>query len=196
MNAITMYTQTTTTPLEHFCAPLIHPITGKSITNYKNWQKTQQQDKSGQQHLVRNGENWHREITKTGTKGTKSMFVIDHKEIKWIPADFTITYTNILVDYFPQKSDPNRFIITAGGNLINYPGELTAGTADLTTSKILRNSIFSTIGAKNMCVDIKILLLHTIRPTGIHAHTIVSVHRTHQKSVQLKIEGTKWIFLR
>ena len=146
--------------------------------------------------MVRNGENWHREITKTGTKGTKSMFVIDHKEIKWIPADCTITYTNILVDYFPQKSDPNRFIITAGGNLINYPGELTSGTADLTTSKILRNSIFSTIGAKHMCVDIKILPLHTTRPTGIHAHTIVSVPRTHHKSVQLKTEGTKWIFLR
>jgi hypothetical protein len=29
--------------------------------------------------------------------------------------------------------------ITSGGNLIDYPGELTTRTADLTTSKILWN---------------------------------------------------------
>ena len=39
MNAITMLTQNTITPLEHLCAPVIHPITDKSITNYNKLAK-------------------------------------------------------------------------------------------------------------------------------------------------------------
>ena len=68
--------------------------------------------------------------------------------------------------------------------------------ADLTTSKIIYNSIISTINAKHMCVYIKNLPLHTTRPTRIHAHTIFNVTRTHHKAVQLKRKGTKWICLR
>ena len=64
-------------------------------------------------------------------------------------------YANIVVDYRPQKEDPNRVRITAGGNLINYPGELTTCTTNLTTSKILRNSVLSTENGKYMCIDMK-----------------------------------------
>ena len=84
-----------------------------------------------------------------------SLFVLDHNKIKQIPADPTVTYSKIIVEYRPQKTEPNRVRITAGGNLIKYPGELTKRTADLTTSKILCNSIIITINAKHMCVDIK-----------------------------------------
>ena len=59
------------------------------------------------------------------------------------------------MDYRPQKDDPNRVRLTAGGNLINYPGELTTRTAELTTSKILWNSVLSTKDAKYMCIDLK-----------------------------------------
>ena len=41
-----------------------------------------------------------------------------------------------------------------------------------------------------------IIPLHPSSPNGIHAHNIFSVPGTHHKSVQLKIEGTKWICLR
>ena len=54
-----------------------------------------------------------------------------------------------------KKEDPNRVCITAGGNLISYPGELTTRTADLTTSKIIWNSVLSTENGKYMCIDIK-----------------------------------------
>ena len=64
MNSISIRTQNATTPLKHLCAPVIHHITGKSITNYKNKKKTHQQGSSGQQHLERNGETLHKEITK------------------------------------------------------------------------------------------------------------------------------------
>ena len=45
-----------------------------------------------------------------------------------------------MVDFRPQKADPNRVRMTAGGNLIEYAGELTTRTADLTTAKIVWNS--------------------------------------------------------
>ena len=99
---------------------------------------------------------------KTGTKGENSPFVLDHNEIKQIPTDQIFTYANIVVDYLPQKTDPNRVRIMAGGNLINYPGELTTRTTYLTTSKILWSIIISTINKKNMCVDIKKIYLGTL----------------------------------
>ena len=93
---------------------------------------------------------------KTGEKGTNSIFVMSHNEIANIPKGRTVTYGRIVINYRQQKADPNRVRITAGGNLIkDYPGELTTRTADLTTSKILWNSILSTEGAKFMGLDIK-----------------------------------------
>ena len=81
------------------------------------------------------------------TEGTNTVFFMTHEEIKRIPKDRTVTYTRIVVDYRPQKDDPNRVRITVGGNLIEYPGELTTRTADLITSKILWNRVLSTPGA-------------------------------------------------
>ena len=66
-----------------------------------------------------------------------------------------------MVDYRPQKTDPNRVRITAGGNLISYPFELTTRTADLPTSKIVWNSTISTKNARYMCIDIKNMYLAT-----------------------------------
>ena len=70
-------------------------------------------------------------------------------------------YTSIVVDYRPQKPDFNQVRITAGGNLIKYPGELTTRTADLTTSKVSRNSVLSIQDEKYMCIDIKNFYLGT-----------------------------------
>ncbi len=54
-----------------------------------------------------------------------------------------------------RQIDPHQIWITAGGNLINYLGELSTQTVDLTTLKSMWNSILSTEGAKYMCLDIK-----------------------------------------
>ena len=72
-----------------------------------------------------------------------------------------VTYARIVVDYCPQKEDPNHVRITVGGNLIDYPGELTTLTADLTTTKVMWNSVISTEGARYMCADIKGFYLET-----------------------------------
>jgi hypothetical protein len=50
---------------------------------------------------------------------------------------------------------------TVGGILIQYPGDVSTRSADLTTSKCLCNSTISTEGAKYMCLDVKNFYLGT-----------------------------------
>ena len=84
---------------------------------------------------------------KTKTPGSWSIFIMTHNEIRNIPQDRVVTYARLVVYFRPQKDDPNRVRITAGRNLIKYPGDLTTRTAYMTTAKILWNSILSTKGA-------------------------------------------------
>ena len=86
---------------------------------------------------------------------------LTHQEINAIPKDRTITYARIVVDYRAQKDNPNRVRITVGGNLMDYPGELTTRTADQTMTKFLWNSVISTDWARYMTADIKNFYLET-----------------------------------
>ena len=72
-----------------------------------------------------------------GTIGTTAIFIMTHNEVDCIPEDRVVTYARIVTDFRPRKEDPNRFCVTAEGNLIKTPGDLTTRTANLTTSKIL-----------------------------------------------------------
>ena len=61
---------------------------------------------------------------KTGQKGTDTMFVMTHDNIKHaLRAGEKITYYNAIVDHRPQKEDPNRIRLTARGNLIQCKEE-------------------------------------------------------------------------
>ena len=122
INTIKLTTQTTTTLLEHFCAPVIHPVTSESITNHKKLAKDPASREVWTTAFEKDWGNLAQGYHKTGTKGTNSLFPLDHKDIRRIPADRTVTYANIVVDNRPQKAYPNRVIITAGGNLIKYIG--------------------------------------------------------------------------
>ena len=84
-----------------------------------------------------------------------------HEQILSIPSDHTVTNAIIVVDYRQKKTDPNRVRITSGGNLIDYPHELTTRIADLITTKILWNSVLSTEDAQYMYIDIKNMYLAT-----------------------------------
>ena len=64
------------------------------------------------------------------------------------------TYDNPVVNHHPQKEDPNRIQIVAGGNLIDCDGELSVLTANIDTAKLHWNSVVSTALAKYMCIDI------------------------------------------
>ncbi len=82
--------------------------------------------------------------------------MMTHDEIDIaMAAGHTWTYARIVVDHRPQKEDPNQIRITVGGNLITYKGSTSTHTANLTTSKLLWNSVLSMEGAKYMCLDIK-----------------------------------------
>ncbi len=101
--------------------PMVHPTTGETISSYKQlmndpataevWQTVFGKDFGG----MAQGDN------KTGQKGTNSIFVMTHAEVKLIPNAQTVTHACIVVDFHPQKEDPHRICITAGRNLINYP---------------------------------------------------------------------------
>ena len=86
---------------------------------------------------------------------------MSHKESARIPKGKVLTYARIVVDFRPQKEDPNRVRIATGGNVIDYPHELITRTADLTTTKIMWSSTISTEGAKYASSDAKNFYLVT-----------------------------------
>ena len=56
---------------------------------------------------------------------------------------------------FLQKEDKHRVRLTVGGNIIDYPGNVSTPTVDLITAKILFNSVVSTPNSRFMCTDDK-----------------------------------------
>ena len=50
------------------------------------------------------------------------------------------TYARAICDIRTQKIDTHRIRLTAGGNLIGYPGDVSTPTLDLTTMKLHVNS--------------------------------------------------------
>ncbi len=134
---------------------MIHPVTGKSISSYKRLMNNPATEDTWMTAFVKDFGKMSQGDNKTGQPGTNKMFIMLPSDVPNIPKDRVITYARVVVDHRPQRADPNQISITAGGNLINYPGKLTTGTADITTAKLLWNSMLSTPGAKYICLDIK-----------------------------------------
>ena len=92
---------------------VVHPVTKETITKYTKladdpitaptWTHTMCKE------LGRLSQGYQ------NTKGTNTIKFLTHKEIKNIPADQTVTYPRVVVNFRPQKPDPNRICITAGG---------------------------------------------------------------------------------
>ena len=138
--------------LQDFCGGVTHPPTGETITHYKKLLKIPELKETWEEamctELGKILEGYGEE------KGTNTVKFLTHDEIRAIPKDRTITYARIVVDYRKQKKDSNRVRITVGGNLLKSDEELTVRTADLTTTKMMWNSVISTEGARYMCTDI------------------------------------------
>jgi hypothetical protein len=142
--------------MKHYANPMVHPVTGHTISSYKKLM-----------HILATAEVWQtvfgkdfggmaQGCNKTGQKGKNVMFIMAHDEIRHaLAAKKFFTYANPVVDYRPQKDDPHRIRITAGGNLIDYDGDAFVCTADLDTAKLHWNSVISTENARYMCLDIK-----------------------------------------
>jgi hypothetical protein len=71
-----------------------------------------------------------------------------------LPKGKVIIYGRFVVDIRPNKYETHRVRLTVGGNLIQYPGDVSIRSSDLTTSKCLWNITISTEGAKYMCLDV------------------------------------------
>ncbi len=134
---------------------MVHPTTGKTISSYKKLMHNPVTAEMWQTAFGKDFGRMAQGNNKTGQKGMNSILVMTHAEIAKIPKNQTVTYARVVVNFCPQKADPHCIRITASGSLINYPGKLFTRTANLTTSKLMWNSVLSTKGAKYMCLDIK-----------------------------------------
>ena len=91
-------------------------------------------------------------------KGTDTMFFIAYKDI---PKGRKATYLRVVAAFRPEKANPRRIRWTVGGDRIDYPYDVSTKTADLTTAKLLFNSVLSTPNAKFLGLDIKDFYLGT-----------------------------------
>jgi hypothetical protein len=81
-----------------------------------------------------------------------------------IPEDRKITYGKIVCNYKPHKQEKERVWLTVGDSRLDYSGDATTSTADITTFKILINRNLSTKDAAMMMMDIKNYYLGTPLP--------------------------------
>jgi hypothetical protein len=146
---------------KHPTMPMIHPATGESISSYKHLMNDPATAEVWMTTFAKDSCSMSQSDNKTGQKGTNTMFVMLPLDVPNIPKDRVIIYARVIVNHCPQKEDPNCIRITAGGNLINYPGELTARMAEITMAKLLWKSMLSTPGAKYVCLNIKNFYLST-----------------------------------
>jgi hypothetical protein len=104
--------------MEEVTNGVVQPVTKETITKYKrlisdpllrDWMKGMCKE------LGRLSQGYKEESTSEYVKSTNTVLLMDLDKIKTIPRDHVVTYARIVVDYRPQKKDPKRVRITAGG---------------------------------------------------------------------------------
>jgi hypothetical protein len=78
-----------------------------------------------------------------------------------MPKGRNAAYLQAVSAYCPEKSQPYRVRWTVGGDQVDYPFDVSTKTADLTTAKLLFNSVLSTPGAMFLTADLKDFYLGT-----------------------------------
>ncbi len=141
---------------EHYVNPMVHSMMGKTISSYRKLMNNPATMEVWQMAFGKDFGDMAQGNNKTRQKGTNAIFVMTHNKIAhaYCKKKF-FTFANPVVDYQPQKDDPNQIRITAMGNSITYDGELSVCTADINTAKLHWNSVASMPNAKYMCLDIK-----------------------------------------
>jgi hypothetical protein len=91
--------------------------------------------------------------------------VVGTNTCRWIqksqvPRGKKVTYAQTVVAIRTEKVEQKRVRITAGGDRLDYPGEISTDTASLDTTKILINSVLSTPGARTGAIDISNFYIH------------------------------------
>ncbi len=93
--------------------------------------------------------------------GTDTCFFIPKS---LVPAHKRPTYRCICCSYQPQKEEKHCVRLTVGGNWMDYSGNKSTLTADLTMAKLLINSTISTPGAMFFGIDLANFYLTTPIP--------------------------------
>ena len=109
---------------------------------------------------------------------TNTIFFIP---ITKVPRHKCPTYACFLCSFCPQKPEPYHTRITVGGNLIDYPDNLSMKVADMTTIKILVNSTLSTPGAKWLSLDVKNYYLGT--PMDNYKYMFIPINQIPQEII-------------
>jgi hypothetical protein len=141
--------------LQFYANAVLHPMSGKPMT----YRELLRDPLTRSEWELSSANEFGRLAQGVGgrIKGTDIRF-IRHSEM---PTDRKATYPRFVCEHRPQKTEVNRTRLTLGGNLINYPGNVSTRTAELETIKILFNSVISTKGAEFISIDIKNFYLNT-----------------------------------
>jgi hypothetical protein len=91
-------------------------------------------------------------------KGTNTIIFIP---VSSVPKGRKVTYLRVVSAMRPEKDKPYRVRWTVGGDKIDYPFDVSTKTADLTTTKLLLNSVVSTPNAQFLTADLKDFYLGT-----------------------------------
>jgi hypothetical protein len=91
-------------------------------------------------------------------KGKNTIFFIHRNQV---PRNKRVTYGRIVCAIRPQKTETHRVRLTAGGNLIEYPGVTSTPTASIKTIKMHWNSVISTPTSRYCTIDIKDFYLNS-----------------------------------
>ena len=90
--------------VEHFCAPVVHPITGETITSYKKLANNPATKEIWQTGFGKEWGHMAQGNNKTKEEGTNSIFVMSHKQIEKVTKEGrTFTYARLVIDFRPQK---------------------------------------------------------------------------------------------
>jgi hypothetical protein len=147
----------TTNPIwQHRGYKAIHPDTG-SLVDYPALLKSSQAAgwiEANADEIGRLAQGYK----KRNIPGTDTMHFI---HVTDIPKGRKPTYLKIVAADKPTKEITKRVRWTCGGDRVTYIGDVSTKTADLTTAKILFNSVLSTPDAKFMSIDIKNFYLNT-----------------------------------
>jgi hypothetical protein len=71
-----------------------------------------------------------------------------------------IRYGKFVVEMHIHKAEPKQIKLTVGSNLIDYPWDIAMLTSDITTSKLLFNSVLFMLDATFLPLDIKNICTH------------------------------------
>jgi hypothetical protein len=76
-----------------------------------------------------------------------------------LPPNRQATYASFVATERPHKAETKRVCLTVGGNLVNYLDKVSTPNADLSTIKLLLNSVISTPSARFITFNLKYVYL-------------------------------------